>query len=305
MTTNTTRLTDVHQQVTDQIVSAIEKGAGDYMMPWHCKGIAQNRPTNILTGNRYRGVNVLALWVAALQYGFSSGTWGTYRQWQAKGAQVRKGEKAALIVFYKPMERNEIDTETGTLESSRYMFARASWVFNADQVDGWTPPSSESVANPAQILESAERFVTTTKASVQHGGHMAYYRPASDHIQMPERSTFTGTATSSATESYYSVLLHELTHWTGAKDRLDRGLDGRFGSNAYAMEELVAELGAAFLCADLGITLTPRPDHAAYLANWLEVLKGDKRAIFTAAAKAAQAADYLAGLQPAAEQAAA
>lgn len=297
MTTQVTGLKDVHQQVTDQIIAAIERGAGDYTMPWHVSGIAQNRPSNILTGKRYRGVNVLALWIAAQRLGYATGTWGTYRQWAEKGAQVRKGEKASLIVFYKPLERSDVNANTGEIESSRHLFARASWVFNADQVDGWTPPAAEPVANPVESLERTERFVAFTGAKILHGGGMAYYRPATDHIQMPERTSFTGTATSGATESYYAVLLHELTHWTGAKHRLDRGFGDRFGGNAYAMEELVAELGAAFLCSDLGVTLTPRPDHAAYVANWLSALKSDKKAIFTAASKAAQAADFLAALQ--------
>jgi antirestriction protein ArdC len=132
---------------------------------------------------------------------------------------------------------------------------------------------------------------------VKHGGERAFYRPADDIIQMPERERFLGTETSTPTEAYYGTLLHELTHWTGAKKRCDREFGKRFGDQAYAMEELVAELGAAFLCADLGISVTPRQDHAAYIDNWLSVLKADKKAIFTAASKAAQASDYLAGLQ--------
>jgi antirestriction protein ArdC len=148
------------------------------------------------------------------------------------------------------------------------------------------------------VIEQAEAFTAAAGADVRYGGDRAYYRRSDDHVQMPERERFTGSATSTPTETYYATLLHELTHWTGHESRLDRDLSGRFGNEAYAMEELVAELGAAFLCADLSITNTPRPDHAAYIANWLEVLKRDKRAIFTAARKAAQATDYLAGLQP-------
>lgn len=150
--------------------------------------------------------------------------------------------------------------------------------------------------DPAQILDAAEAFVAATGADIRHGGNHAFYRFPDDFIQMPERERFMGTETSTATESYYGTLLHE-THWTGCAKRCDREFGKRFGDDAYAVEELVAELGAAFLCDDLGITLEPRPDHAAYLDNWLKVLKADKKAIFTAASQAAKATDYLAGLQ--------
>jgi antirestriction protein ArdC len=177
------------------------------------------------------------------------------------------------------------------------LFARASWVFNADQADRWTPPAT-SERNVVEAIDQAEAFTAATGADVRHGGDGAYYRRSDDHVQMPDRERFTGSATSTPTETYYATLLHELTHWMGHEGRLDRDLSGRFGNEAYAMEELVAGLGAAFLCADLLITNAPRLDHAACIANWLEVLKRDKRAIFTAARKAAQATDYLTSLQP-------
>ena len=160
------------------------------------------------------------------------------------------------------------------------------------------------VTDPVTRDGHAEAFISATGADIRHGGQCAFYRPATDHIQMPERELFTGTQTSSATEAYYGTLLHELTHWTGAKTRCARNLTGRFGSQAYAMEELVAELGSAFLSAELGITPVPRPDHAGYIASWLKVLKEDKRAIFTAASKAAQAADFLQQFQPGTDEAA-
>ena len=229
--------------------------------------------------------------------GYGSGFWATYRQWRELEAQVRKGERASLIVFWKELEREVEDEETGERERKKTLFARASWVFNADQVDGWAPPAAPE-RNLVQALDRAEAFTAATRADIRHGGDRAYYRRSSDHVQIPDRERFTGSATSTPTETYYATLLHELTHWTGHESRLDRDLSGRFGNEAYAMEELVAELGAAFLCADLSITNTPRPDHAAYIGNWLEVLKQDKRAIFTAARKASQAADYLASLQP-------
>ena len=285
---------DVYESITDRVIAAIEEGAGQWQMPWHRSGV--NRPLNAHTKKPYRGVNVVALWASADAHGYGSGFWATYKQWQELHAQVRKGERASLIVFWKELEREVEDEDTGERERKKTLFARASWVFNADQVDGWTPPAAPE-RNLVEVLDHAEAFTAATGANVRHGGDRAYYRRSDDHVQMPDRERFTGSATSTPTEAFYATLLHELTHWTGHESRLDRDLSGRFGNEAYAMEELIAELGAAFLCADLSITNTPRPDHAAYIANWLEVLKRDKRAIFTAARKAAQASDYLVHLQ--------
>ena len=169
------------------------------------------------------------------------------------------------------------------------------------QVEDFKLPEPQVPANPAEVLTQVEAYVTATGARVAFCGEGAFYRLLTDTIHMPDRARFVGSATSSATECLYATLLHELTHWTGIKTRCDREFGKRFGDDAYAMEELVAELGAAFLCADLGIANTPRPDHAAYISHWLTVLKADKKAIFTAASKAAQAVDYLDGLQPADE----
>lgn len=289
---------DVHAEITHQIIAAIEAGAGDWQMPWHSHGHGLNRPLNIDTAKPYRGVNVISLWAAAQARGFSTGCWGTYRQWQANGCQVRKGEKSSLIIFYKTLAIEEPSDDSNRSDDQPARFvARASRVFNADQVEGYEPaPLPESV-DPVEIIERAERFVAATGATIQHGGSSAFYRPSDDLIQMPPHERFLGSETCSATESYYATLLHELTHWTGTPERCERPLARRFGDDAYAMEELVAEMGAAFLCADLGVTLTPRPDHAAYIDGWLRVLKADKKAIFAAASLAAKATDYLASLQ--------
>ncbi len=292
-TRSTTR--DVHQSITDQIIASIEAGAGTFTMPWH-RDVDSMMPTNYVTGNTYNGVNVIALWVAAERRGFASGYWATYRQWNRLGCQVRKGEKGNVVVFYK---KTEIEVpEPGGQDNKVIRYARSSHVFNAEQIDGFEPP--EPVGRDfAGVLVETERFADATSADIRIGGDRAYYRSSTDHIQMPDRTRFSGTETISATEGYYATLLHELTHWTGHGRRLDRDLSGRFGNEAYAMEELVAELGAAFLCGHLGITNQPRPDHAAYIANWLTVLKKDTRAIFTAASKASEAKAYLVGLQPA------
>jgi antirestriction protein ArdC len=240
--------------------------------------------------------DLLALWVASEIEGYNSGLWATYRQWRTLGAQVRKKQKGSVIVFCKKMSRDVVDEQTGETETASALFARASYVFNVDQVDGWDVPKPV-VQDPAEIIEHAETFVRATGAHIEHGGDRAYYRPSTDHIQVPDRDCFTGTKTCTATEGYYSTLFHELTHWTSHKERLDRSFSDRFGKEAYAMEELVAELGSAFLCSELSITNSPRLDHASYIQNWLMVLKNDKRAIFTSASKANDAKNYLLGLR--------
>jgi antirestriction protein ArdC len=287
---------DIHQHITDQIIAAIENGAGEFRLPWHRSAGNIMRPVNIASRKSYQGVNILTLWATADALGYSSGTWGTYKQWAEGGAQVRKGEKAAYIVFYK--EITVASEPTDSDESSTRLFARATPVFAAEQVDGYQAPVIDPL--PATVIspiEHAETFVAATGAVIEHGGSRAFYRPSTDSIQLPPREAFIGSPTSAPAESYYSTLLHELTHWTSAETRCNRQLGKRFGDEAYAMEELVAELGAAFLCADLRITDAPRADHAQYLDSWLRVLKADKKAIFAAASKASEAAAFLAALQ--------
>ncbi len=283
---------DVYREITDHIIAAIEKGAGGFEMPWH-REVGSTLPTNALTGNSYNGVNVIALWATAELRGYASGLWATYKQWKLLNAQVRKGEKGSVVVFYKQTEREVASEESGEAETKTFLFARASYVFNADQVDGWQSLKPPVIPDPAEVLEHAEAFVAATRADIRHGGDRAYYKGSTDHIQMPLRDRFTGTKTSTATEGYYATLFHELTHWSGHKSRLDRKLFGGFAKEAYAIEELVAELGAAFLCSELAITNVPRPDQAAYVENWLKVLREDNRAIFRAASQASKAANFI------------
>lgn len=285
---------DVYEEITNKIVRAIEAGADDFKMPWHTEG-GSALPVNAVTGKPYRGVNTIALWADALEKNFSTGTWATYQQWQSIGAQVRKGERSSVIVFWKFIDaKTDEEQPEGAKDGGvddRRMFARAYRVFNADQVDGYTPPALPETST-AERDERAEAFFASLGAEIRHGGNQAFYSPGKDAIAMPPFEVFRDAG------AYYATLGHEVTHWTGAKHRLDRDMSGRFGDQAYAMEEMVAELGAAYLCADLGLESEPRPDHAAYIANWLQVLKSDNRAIFTAASKAQTAADYVHGLQP-------
>jgi antirestriction protein ArdC len=294
---------DLYQSVTDQVIEAIESSQAEgYELPWHRSGADVFRPRNAVTGEPYHGINVVSFWAAAEISRFTSGTWATYKQWQSIGAQVQKGESSTVGVFFKQYQPTDEETgegekseETeGEAESRTRWFARAFRVFNADQVDGY---EAEELPEESLVerVGRADRFAQATGAEIQHGGGRAFYSPANDAIQMPEEVRFRDTGSSTATEGYYSTLFHELTHWTGPESRCDRDLTGRFGDASYAMEELVAELGAAFLCAELAISPQPRPDHAGYIAHWMEVMKADKRAIFTAAARANEAVGLLRG----------
>ncbi|MDQ0316415.1 ArdC family protein [Amorphus orientalis] len=276
---------DIYQHVTQTIVDAIEANPAEMQMPWHRFG--GQLPENAVSGKQYQGVNILSLWCVAQLRGFDEAQWGTYKQWKEAGCQVRKGEKSSLIVFYKAVRYEDDQGE----EQTRHVI-KWSAVFNACQVDGYEAPTRPEMS-PLERLEAVDAFVQSTGATIKEGGGRACYVPSLDEIHMPDGDRFFDTETRSRTEAFYGVLSHELTHWTGAPHRLARDLTGRFGSDRYAMEELVAELGAAFLCAKLSITPEVRDDHASYLANWLDVLKRDKKAIFTAAARAQDAVEYL------------
>lgn len=231
------------------------------------------------------------LWLAAEDKGFTTNEYATFKQWETKKETVRKGEKGNMIVFYDVMER---ENEKQKIE--KIPFLKLSFVFNRSQLKSYEP--SEIITDKPQPLferiAQADTFINQTGARIKHdGGERAYYNRLSDDIHLPLPEIFTGTETQSSQESYYAVTLHELTHLSGHPKRLDRQFGKRFGDQDYAFEELVAEIGAAFLCAKLGITDAPRPDHAQYLSHWLQVLKDDKLAILTAASKASQACDYL------------
>jgi antirestriction protein ArdC len=296
MSKDQTSRRDLHAEITNKLIAAIEADPGQPSLPWRRAGGALHLPKNALTGKAYNGINILNLWVAAESRGFVAPIWGTYRQWAELGAQVRRGEKSSLVVFYKEFETDP-DPEDADDNGKRRM-ARASFVFNASQVDGFELPEAPQSLGPVERIERADRFVAATDAMICHGGDRAFYAHTTDRIQMPDQGLFTGTTTMSRSEGYYATLVHELVHWSGAKHRLAREMGKRFGDEAYAAEELVAEIGAAFLCAELGITQEVRPDHAQYLANWLKLLKNDSRAIFFAAARASEATAFLRNANP-------
>ncbi len=294
---------DVYTRVTDRIIEQLEKGARPWLKPWtESAGGAVSRPLRH-NGQPYSGINTVLLWIESIEHGYGAPHWMTYKQAQEYGGQVRAGERGACVVYADTFRKTERDQATGEELERTIPFLKAYTVFNVAQVDGlparFYPAAPAPRGEPIALADAAALFVANTGAVVRHGGNRAFYSPGLDAIQMPPADSFRDA------HGYAATLAHELVHWSGNGSRLAREYGKRFGDSAYAREELVAEMGAAFLCADLGIALEPREDHAAYLASWLDVLKADKRAIVTAASAAQRAADYLHGLQPGAVQAAA
>ena len=287
--------TDVYQKITDQIVAALETGVRPWHQPWKAEHSA-GRITRPLRGNGipYQGINVLMLWSAAIEKGYAAPIWMTFKQAIELKACVRKGEHGSLVVYADKIIRTET-TDSGEEAEHAIPFMKGYTVFNVEQIDGLPEHyygKPESITDSVQRIAHAEVFFAATGANVVHGGSRACYVPSTDNIHMPCIDFFRDA------ESYYATLAHETTHWTRHESRLNRDFGRkRFGDEGYAMEELVAELGAAFLAADLALTPEVRDDHAAYIASWVKVLKDDKRAIFTAASYAQRAADLLHSLQ--------
>jgi antirestriction protein ArdC len=288
--------TDVYQKITDQIVTALEQGVRPWHQPWNVEH-SVGRITRPLRGNGvpYQGINVLMLWSAAIEKGYTAPIWMTFKQALELKACVRKGEHGSLVVYADKIIRTETDADTGEEAERAIPFMKGYTVFNVEQIDGLP---SHYYAQPQARIDSVQRianadaFFVATGAKVVHGGSRACYVPSTDNIHMPCIDFFRDA------ESYYATLGHETTHWTRHETRLNRDFGRkRFGDEGYSMEELVAELGAAFLSADLELTPEVRDDHASYIASWIKVLKNDKRAIFTASSHAQRAADYLNGLQ--------
>jgi len=275
-----------YQDLVDTFIAQLEAGTRPWAASWSGGG-AQAKPLRH-NGVPYQGCNVLALWFEAAARGFSSQYWLTYKQAQELGANVKKGAKAAYVYYAGTGEREKEDGESAT-----FHFLKTYCVFNADEIDGLPAHyyPAKVPANTEARIANAETFARNTGAEIKHGGTSAFYRPSGDFVQMPDFNRF------ESPEAYYAVLFHELTHWTGSKGRIDRPRGARFGDSTYALEELIAELGAAFLCADLGISDKPRDDHAAYLAGWVKALKAQPSVLMSAASAAEKAAAYLHGLQ--------
>lgn len=273
---------NVYETVTNNIIADLEKGN----LPWNnnrWKAGSNAWPLRH-NGQPYTGINVILLWMAAASKGYTSNTWMTYKQAQTYGGNVRKGEKSTTVVFSSFFTKEE----DGVEKNIYYMKGYA--VFNVDQIENLPEKFTnvEATVDEKPRMEEAEKFFENVPATVNHGGSRAFYSPSEDFIQMPNFESFT------SSEAYYATRGHETVHWTSAKDRLDRSFgESRFGNESYAMEELVAEIGSAFLCANFGIENTMREDHAGYIQSWLKVLKNDKKAVFKAASYAQKAVDHL------------
>jgi antirestriction protein ArdC len=298
MPTTTKTRTDIYAQVTDRIVAELEKGVRPWLKPWNAEHAAGRirRPLRH-NGTPYQGINILMLWASAEMAGFHCPYWLTFQQAKQLGGFVKKGEHGSPVVYASTFKKSDT-TDDGAEVESEIPFLKQYTVFNACQIEGLPEHFFQLAEQPRhdmQRIEQAEAFFVNTKADIRTGGSRAYYTITDDYVQLPPFECFRDA------ESHAATAAHELCHWTRHPSRLDRDLGRkRWGDAGYAMEELVAELGSAFLCADLAITPELRDDHASYLACWLEVLKNDKRAIFSAASLASKAVDYLHGLQPAA-----
>lgn len=282
---------DTQQEVTDRIVAALESGTAPWVKPWASVGGSDGfLDHNITTGREYNGVNIILLWMTRDERGYQRTGWLTYKQAKDLGGNVKRGEKGTQIVLWKPVKGKKA-AEGSDVEKRDYLLCRTYTVFNIEQCENlpekFDAKPEAPVAEEARI-DACERFTKNTEAKISHGGNRAFYKPSTDEIRLPVFAQFKSDG------DYYSTLFHELTHWTAP--RCDRDLAGRFGDESYAAEELVAELGAAFLCAQHGVD--GKLQHAEYVANWLKVLKNDKRAIFTAASKAKRAVAFLNGCQP-------
>jgi antirestriction protein ArdC len=278
---------DLYLEVSARIIAELQKGAAPWVKPWSASPGA-NTPCNAVSNRPYSGCNVVLLWMAHAA-GYCTPRFLTFKQALELGGHVRKGERGTKVYFVKQLEIQE-----GTDEAPARLvpMMREYTVFNVDQCDGL--PDSVTTGKPIRVRnpdtrdDLADQFLHSTGADIREGHGEAYYVPSRDFISMPSFGTF------KAADHFYNVTFHELTHWTGHKSRLDRDLKNRFGSRNYAAEELIAELGAAFLCAEFGFDGDVR--NAGYIASWIELLKADKRAFFTACSKASKAADYLRGL---------
>jgi antirestriction protein ArdC len=278
------------ERITAAIVAQLEAGVRPWTQPW-ANGPAPAMPLRS-TGEAYRGINTVMLWLRASNEGWTAPHWMTYRQAKELGGQVRKGEASTLVVYYGQSQAKD-DGGDGDGEGRAFRFLKGYPVFNVSQIDGLPDsfyPAPVENPVPAEVAAWDDRhdaFLAATGADISWAGSSAYYAPGPDHIRLPERSLFRDA------EHGYSTAFHELIHWTGAKHRLDRTVGKRFGDADYAREELVAEMGAAFLGAHMGLRPDHIEDHSAYLDHWIKILKTDSRAILKAASAAQTAADFV------------
>ncbi len=283
---------DIYTDITNSIIHSLERLSLEDAKAPFAQLAGQDLPLNPTSGNGYCGINTLVLWFAQHEKGYASNEWGTYKQWQDKGAQVKKGEKSTQTIFYKRVEKKDAKEQD---EDRFYNMLKSYRVFNADQVEGYEAPLTREAGTFGTVEQIAEieHFIQNTGATIKADQDSACFVPSLDEIHMPRKDLFFEAAGQSATENYYAVLAHELTHWSGGASRLDRKQETIKNMESYAFEELIAELGSAYLCAHFGIKQQGRDDHATYIKSWLTALRSDKKYIFKAAAKAQQAVDFL------------
>lgn len=300
MPPSTTKKHDIHQDITNNIITLLDQVNLEEYEPPFANLAALGIPENPTTNKQYQGINILALWFNQSAKSFSSNKWATYKQWQSIGAQVKAEQKRSRIIFYKTLIKED-KNEQGESKEQKIPMLRQYDVFNADQVEGYEDESLEHILEIDKVERSAliDSFCKSAGADIRSEDSRAFYSPMGDYINMPDTRLFVDTKHASASENYYSTLLHEMTHWTGNKKRLDRQKDAKKKHiENYAYEELIAELGAAFLCAQFNIKQTQPKDHALYIKSWLTALRNDKTLIFKASAQAAKATGYLNDLQP-------
>lgn len=279
----------LHDTVTNRIIQQLEQGRFPWVQPWASSGgTPLGLPQNAATGRTYSGINILLLWSAAIEQGRPSQRWLTFKQALALGGAVRKGEKGTMVVYadtFTPKAEQEKANASGE-DARRVGFLKRFTVFHVEQCDGLpSDPDAPPLPGRTEVMPHVEAAIAATGADIRIGGDMAFYSPSHDFIQVPPQEAYFEPV------NWYRTKLHEICHWTGAPHRLSRDFSGRRGGEVYAREELVAELGSAFLCAELGVVPTVR--HADYLGAWLEVLKADNRAIFQAASLASKAASFI------------
>jgi antirestriction protein ArdC len=268
------RSDQLRSEITKKVIGLMEANGGDWIKPWVG---THGLPINVVTENEYHGINVLILLMAQK----TTPIWGTYKQWLEKGEIVNKGEKGTHVIFYKIFDKDNGES---------FPVMRNYTIFNKDQIKGF---KEESVREETLMLhdEAFNDQLVRSGAVIKHGGDSAFYRRDSDEITMPHYKDFRATKAMTMEENYYATLLHELTHWTAHESRLDR--EKKQGREAYAFEELIAELGSAFMMCEYGMTPEPREDHAKYMNAWIEILRMDENIIFKAASKASKATEYI------------
>lgn len=287
----------LYAEVTSRVIAELEAGRLPWVQPWDSAACGCTMPHNAGTGRRYSGINVLILWAAVIQGGYSSQRWLTYRQAQAAGGNVRRGERGTVVCYadrFTPKDE-EARAADEDRDARQIAFLKRFTVFNVDQCEGLPEALTSAPDRPADVdmIPSVQALIRTSRADFRIGGGEAYYSPGADFVAVPPPAAFAERI------NWYRTALHELGHWTGHGSRLDRNQKGAFGSADYAREELVAEMASAFACASLSISPTVR--HADYIGSWLAVLREDEKAIFRAASAASKAADYLLAFAPEAE----